>query len=109
MPAKRTRTEAVRPETIAAIKAHFGTVARAYEALAMQDTVSQPEFYRVMQGGECAPAVAADIALAWGMRAVSPERLGAAVDAFKRKLGTNPSDAEAADAMRAWLQKQGAG
>lgn len=106
MPAKRTRTQTVKPETIAAIKAHYGTVARAYAGLQVQDRMSLPEFYRVMQGGECAPAVAVDIAYAWGGRGVSPERLGAAVEAFRRKLGTNPSDAQAADAMRRWLQEQ---
>lgn len=95
--------------TIAAILAHYGTVAKAYDALQMQDTVSLPEFYRVMQGKECPPAVAGDIALAWRGRGVSPERLGAAVEAFKRKLGTDPSDSDAADAMRSWLQKQEAG
>lgn len=109
MAAPRTRTAAIPPEIIDAIKAHFGSVRRAYDSLDMDDTVSRREFYRVMQGEPCTPAVAADVAFAWSGRMASPERLRAAVGAFARKLGGNPSEQEVADAMRFWLAKRDRG
>ncbi|WP_371157105.1 hypothetical protein [Jannaschia sp. 2305UL9-9] len=108
MPASRTRTTAVKKETIDAILSHFGSRRRAYEGLQMDGTLSASDFYTVMRGEPCTPAVAADVAYAWGAlcRIRSPERLGAAVEAFARKLGDNPSEADIAAAMRFWLSRQ---